>query len=397
MISRLARKNIENALSRQAAVAIIGPRQVGKTTLALEVGEARNAVYLDLEDSEDRSKLESPALFFGGLEDRLVILDEIHRMPEIFQTLRGVIDKGRRKQKGKGRFLILGSASIDLLQQSSESLAGRISYVEMGGLTLGEVGRGAATRDRLWLRGGFPEMFLADSDAMSLAARKDFIRTYLERDIPIFGPRVPAQTMERLWTMLAHQQGTMLNGSEIARALEVSAQSVTRYLDLLCDLLLARRVQPYFANVGKRLVKSPKVYVRDSGLVHALLGIEDLIGLAGHPVVGRSWEGFAIEQILAAGQESQAFFYRTAAGAEVDLLLEQKDGSLWAIEVKRSGSGRLTKGFYHAIQDLKPARAMVVYAGEDRYPLHEGVEAVGLGLLVEELRGEGVRVKKSGG
>jgi len=393
MIRRLAQREIENALGRQAAVAIIGPRQVGKTTLALEIGKEWNAVYLDLEDRDDRNRLASPGLFFDSVEDRLVILDEIHRMPEIFQTLRGVIDKGRRRQKGRGRFLILGSAGINLLQQSGESLAGRISYVEMGGLTLAEVGRDAATRDRLWFRGGFPEMFLAESDAMSLAVKKDFIRTYLERDISIFGLRVPAQTMERLWTMLAHLQGSMLNASEIARALEISTQSVTRYLDLLCDLLLARRVQPYFANVGKRLVKSPKVYLRDSGLVHSLLGIKNSIELAGHPVVGMSWEGFAIEQILATGQESQAFFYRTAAGAEVDLLLEQKDGSLWAIEVKRSGSGKLTKGFYHAIQDLKPARAMVVHAGENRYPLDDGVEAVGLGLLVEELRGDRMQMR----
>ncbi len=386
MLERQITAEIEKALGRQAAVALVGPRQVGKTTLALAIGKARNALYLDLEDRDDRNRLANPALFFESAEDRLVILDEIHRMPEIFETLRGVIDRGRRKNKGTGRFLILGSAAIDLLRQS-ETLAGRIAYIEMTTLTATEVEDSRAARERLWLRGGFPDAFLARSDSESLALRKDFIRTYLERDVPMFGPRIPAATLERLWTMLAHLQGGVLNASQLARSLEVSTQSVTRYIDLLCDLLLVRRLPPLHANVGKRLVKSPKVYVRDSGLVHALLGLETLVELSGHPVVGLSWEGFVIETLLAATPwRTRASFYRTAAGAEIDLTLELANQKLWAIEIKRGLSAKLERGFYQAIEDLRPARAFVLHAGDDRYPVADGIEAIGIRQLVDELR-----------
>lgn len=385
MLDRQIASAVEEALSRQAAVALIGPRQVGKTTLALALGERRDALYLDLEDRDDRNRLSNPAMFFEAAEDRLVILDEIHRMPEIFETLRGVIDKGRRKGKGRGRFLILGSAAIDLLRQS-ETLAGRIAYIEMTTLTAAEVEDSRAARDRLWLRGGFPDSFLARNDAESLALRKDFIRTYLERDVPMFGPRIPAAMMERLWTMLAHCQGTLLNASQLGRGLEVSTQSVTRYIDLLSDLLLVRRLPPLHANVGKRLVKSPKVYVRDSGLVHALLGLETLTQLSGHPVVGQSWEGFVIETLLAATPwRANASFYRTSAGAEVDLVIDHKDGRRWAIEIKRGLSAKLERGFYQAHEDLQPERAFAVHAGDDRYPLSEGIEAISIRELAKEL------------
>lgn len=385
MIIRQATSMVEAALSRQAAVALIGPRQVGKTTLALTLGARMNALYLDLEDSNDRNRLANPGLFFESVQDRLVILDEIHRMPEIFGTLRGVIDKGRRQGKGKGRFLILGSAAIDLLRQS-ETLAGRIAYIEMTPLTATEVEDTRQARDRLWLRGGFPDAFLAQNDAESLDLRKDFIRTYLERDVPMFGPRVPAATMERLWTMLAYSQGTLLNASQLGRGLEISTQSVTRYIDLLCDLLLVRRLPPLHANVGKRLVKSPKIYVRDSGLVHALLGLETLTQLSGHPVVGQTWEGFVIETLLAAAPwRATASFYRTAVGAEVDLVIEHKDGRLWLVEIKRGLSARLTRGFYQAHNDLKPERAFAVHAADDRYPIAKGIEAISVRALVQEL------------
>lgn len=385
MLDRQITSAVNDALIRQVAVALIGPRQVGKTTLALALGEQRDALYLDLEDRDDRNRLSNPALFFEAVEDRLVILDEIHRMPEIFETLRGVIDKGRRKGKGKGRFLILGSAAIDLLRQS-ETLAGRIAYIEMTALTATEVEDSRAARDRLWLRGGFPDAFLARDDRESLALRKDFIRTYLERDIPMFGPRVPAATMERLWTMLAHCQGTLLNASQLARGLDVSTQSVTRYIDLLCDLLLVRRLPPLHANVGKRLVKSPKVYVRDSGLVHALLGLETLTQLSGHPVIGQSWEGFVIETLLAATPwRANASFYRTAAGAEVDLVIENKNGHRWVIEIKRGLSAKLERGFYQALEDLKPERAFAVHASDDRYPIADGIEAISIRELAKEL------------
>jgi predicted AAA+ superfamily ATPase len=386
MIPRHITSEIDQALARQAAVALIGPRQAGKTTLALAIGETRNALYLDLEDRDDRNRLTNPTLFFENVEDRLVILDEIHRIPEIFETLRGVIDKGRRKNKGKNRFLIIGSAAINLLRQS-ETLAGRIAYIEMTPLTATEVEDNRRVRERLWLRGGFPDAYLADTDAESLAMRKDFIRTYLERDVPMFGPRIPATTLERLWTMLAHTQGMLLNASQIARALEVSTQSVMRYIDLLSDLLLVRRLLPLHANVGKRLVKSPKVYIRDSGLVHTLLGLETLTQLSGHPVVCQSWEGFVIETVLAAAPwRSQASFYRTSAGAEIDLVLEHKNGHLWAIEIKRGLSVKPRRGFYQAIKDITPKRSFIVHAGDDRYPIAERVEAIGICDLVGELR-----------
>ena len=379
LIQRHAASIVQSALNRQAAVALIGPRQVGKTTLARMLGEQRNALYLDLEDQEDRAKLASPRLYLERFEDRLVVLDEIHRMPELFQTLRGIIDEGRRKGKGIGRFLILGSASIDLLRQSGESLAGRIAYVNLTPLTALEVDAQRPGLEQLWLRGGFPNHYLAADDAESLARRKDFIRTYLERDVPLFGPRIPAETLERLWTMLAHHQGGLLNASELGRALAISTQTVTRYIDLLVDLLLVRRLPPYHANIGKRLVKAPKVYVRDSGLLHALLNIETLDRLAGHPVIGASWEGFVLENLLAVlPWRTQPLFYRTAVGAEIDLVLERPDGARWAIEIKRGLAAKLERGFHHARQDLAPEKAFVVYSGEERYPVADGVEAIGV-------------------
>ena len=378
---------VQDALDRQAAVALIGPRQVGKTTLALEIAEARSSLYLDLESRDDRDKLADPALFLKQYEDRLVILDEIHRTPELFQTLRGLIDAGRRKGRRTGRFLILGSASIELLRQSGESLAGRIEYVDMGPFNVLEVANKGKTLDKLWIRGGFPDSFLARNDTDSLKFRKNFIRTYLERDVPQFGPRIPAETLERLWTMLAHGQGALLNASRLASSLAVSAPTVTSYIDLLVDLLLVRRLRPLHANIGKRLVKSPKIYVRDSGLVHALLGLEDYNELAGHPVVGPSWEGFVIENLLAAvPSRTTASFYRTAAGAEVDLVLEFPGrGEIWAIEIKRGLAARPARGFYNAREDIQPARSFVVYASEERYPVTEGVEAIGITDMVREV------------
>ena len=341
-------------------------------------------MYLDLEDPGDRAKLADPVLFLDSYEDRLVVLDEIHRVPELFPALRGVIDRGRRRGKKTGRFLVLGSASMDLLRQSSESLAGRIAYVEMGPLNVLET---ADDLNALWVRGGFPDSYLASSDHDSLAWRVDFIRTYLERDVPMFGPRVPAETLGRLWTMLAHEQGALLNASRLATSLMISAQTVTRYVDLLVDLLLVRRLRPFHANVGKRLVKSPKTYVRDSGLVHALLGIETLDELLGHPVAGASWEGFVLESLLASAPErAQASFYRTAAGAEMDLVLQLggKRG-LWAIEIKRGLTAKPERGFHHALEDLKPSKAFVVYSGGERYPLGNNVEAISVRELASEL------------
>ena len=387
MLPRISQPLVERALDRQAAVALIGPRQVGKTTLALEIGRSRDAVYLDLEDRDDRNRLAEPKLFFDHVEDRLVILDEIHRMPGLFETLRGVIDRGRRRGKGRGRFLILGSASVDMLRQPGETLAGRIAYVDLVPLSALEVDDVQASRRRLWLRGGFPDSFLADSDQDSMALRRDFIRTYLERDVAQFGPRVPATTLERLWTMLAHHQGAILNASALGRSLEISTQTVNRYIDLLTDLLLVRRLLPLRANVGKRLVKSPKIYVRDSGLLHALLGIGSLDQLAGHPVIGASWEGHVIETLVSVlSPRATPYFYRTSAGAEIDLMIEHGDGRRWAIEIKRSPSARVGRGFHLACEDARPERAFVVHAGDDRYPLTETLEAISVRALAAELR-----------
>ncbi|MGV0951917.1 MAG: ATP-binding protein [Azonexus sp.] len=386
MISRHARLQVETALARQAAVALIGPRQVGKTTLALDIAADRPAIYLDLEASADREKLSDPVLFLGRHADKLVILDEIHRMPALFEALRGIIDSGRRTGQRTGRFLILGSAAIDLLRQSGESLAGRIEYVDLTPFCAIELD-GDDALHRLWVRGGFPESFLSASDADSFQTRRSFIRTYLERDVPMFGPRIPAETLERLWSMLAHNQGTLLNASRLASGLAVSAPTVTSYIGLLVDLLLVRRLSPFHANVGKRLVKSPKTYVRDSGLVHALLGIETYDELLGHPVVGPSWEGFVIENLLAAApNRTRASFYRTARGAEIDLLLELggRHGT-WAIEIKRGLAAKAEKGFYIAVEDLQPARAFLVYSGMERYPKGDGVEAISVRELAEEL------------
>lgn len=387
MIPRIAEADIRDALSRQAAVAIIGPRQVGKTTLAHEIAEGRPSVYFDLESPQDRARLQEPELYFDQQAGKLVILDEIHRVPDLFQPLRGVIDRARRAGRRTGLFLILGSASIDLLRQSGETLAGRIAYVNLTPVTALEVDPDRRSQERLWLRGGFPDSLLARSDKDSFAYRRDLVRTYLERDVPQFGPRIPAETLHRLWTMLAHNQGQLLNASRLAASLEVSSPTVSRYIDLLADLLLVRRLPPLIGNAGKRLVKSPKVYVRDSGLVHSLLGLATLNEVLGHPVAGSSWEGFVLETLLAAAPDASASFYRTAAGAEVDLVLELggRQGR-WAIEIKRSASPSVSKGLHNAIQDLKPSRTLIVHAGEDSFPLNDGVEAIGLGMLGEQLR-----------
>jgi predicted AAA+ superfamily ATPase len=349
------------------------------------VAKPRPAIYLDLESEADRAKLSEPELYLSQHEDKLVVLDEIHRTPQLFRSLRGLIDAGRRRGRGKRRFLVLGSASIDLLKQSSESLAGRIRYLELAPLDAGEVG--PEHLDALWLRGGFPESLLADSDATSLRWRTDFIRTYLERDVPQLGPRIPAETLRRLWTMLAHQQGGLLNAAVLARALAVDGKTVASYLDLLVDLLLVRRLAPWHGNVRKRLVKAPSIYVRDSGLVHALLGIGEREMLLAHPVAGGSWEGVAIESLIAAAPgETEAYFFRTAAGAEIDLLLKLPGHRRpWAIEIKRGLTPKLERGFHLACDAVRPERRLVVYGGVERFPLAEGVEAVSLIDLCREL------------
>ncbi|HEV3095167.1 MAG TPA: ATP-binding protein [Solirubrobacteraceae bacterium] len=384
MIERRVAVEVSALLEQSPAVALLGPRQAGKTTLALEIADGRPSVYLDLESAADRARLAEPELYFADHTDELVILDEIHRAPGLFEVLRGVIDHGRREGKGSGRFLLLGSAAVELLAQSGETLAGRIAFVELAPFDVTEVG--AQRLESLWVRGGFPDSFLAAEDPASLRWRRDFIRTYLERDIPQLGPRIPAETLRRLWTMFAHNQGGLLNAAQIARGLGVSGATIAHYLDLMVDLLLVRRLPPLLANVGKRLVRSPKVYVRDSGLLHALLGLPDKEVILGHPVAGPSWEGMAIENLLAvAGPQVHASFYRTSHGAEVDLVLGWPDGRNWAIEVKRSAAPTVERGFHSALADLRPERALIVYPGGERLYASKSVEAIGLAELCAEI------------
>lgn len=390
MFRRAIESRLLEELDGAPAVALLGPRQSGKTTLALELGRVRPSLYLDLESISDRARLDEPEAFLSTHLDELVILDEVHRVPGLFPVLRGLIDKARRKGRKHGLYLLLGSAGLDLLAQSGETLAGRIAYLELGPLQLRETG--ARTLDLLWLRGGFPDSFAAQSGAASLRWRQNFIRTYLERDIPQFGLRLPAETLRRLWTMLAHLQGGLLKTADLARGLGIDVRTTGRYLDLLVDLLLVRRLPPWHANLGKRLIRSPKVYVRDSGLVHALLGIENADALFGHPVVGASFEGFAVENVAAAcGSDATCHFYRTSGGAEIDLVLAWPDGSLWAIEAKRSLAPKVDRGFYEACKDLVPTRRFVVYPGPKRWPLAQGVEVIGLADLCAEVANQAGR------
>ena len=384
MYKRQTHHFVQAALESQAAVVLLGPRQVGKTTLALDIASEQPSVYLDLERDADRQILTEPDLYLDEQAGKLVILDEVQQMPGLFKSLRGQIDQRRRAGFRAGQFLLLGSASNVLLQQSAESLAGRVRYIEMPPLQLTEVG--ADQLNALWLRGGFPDSFMASSDQASMDWRLDFLRTYLERDIPALGPRIPAATLRRFWTMLAHVQGGLLNAAALAEGLGVSGQTIGRYLDLLVDLMLVRRLQPWHENVGKRLVKSPKVYVRDSGVVHALLSIGTIEGLLGHPVVGGSWEGFCIEALLAAAPTgTEPFFYRTSAGAELDLVLRLPGGDIWAVEIKRTTAPKVSRGFYVGAEDIKASRKLLIYAGEHDVPVAEGVRAMpleqGIGLL----------------
>jgi len=387
MIRRHQLESIEHLLGLSPAVALLGPRQVGKTTLALAIAEKSNAVYLDLEDPLDIQKAQDIAGFQAANENKLLVLDEVQHMPEIFAPVRSIIDKERRKGNKSGMLLFLGSASLALLRQSGESLAGRISYVELFPINVLEYAEStAAAADILWLRGGFPESILATSHSNSFTWRRNFIRTYLERDIPQLGPRIPATTLQRFWTMLAHLQGSVMNAAHLGRNLDVSGTTIARYLDLMCDLMLVRRLQPWVYNAGKRLIRSPKIYVRDSGLVHALLNIKELNELLGHPVVGGSWEGFVIENILSvASNTPQSYYFGTPGGAEIDLILEFSPSDIWAIEIKRSTAPVVSKGFHLACDEVKPQRKFVVYNGNERFQMSGGITAIGLAEMLTEV------------
>ena len=389
MIDRHFLSTLTQRLQASPAAVLLGPRQVGKTTLALQVADnwPTGSTYLDLERPADRLRLDDADAFLRVQGNKLVILDEIHRMPGLFEILRGIIDERRRDGQRFGHFLLLGSASLDLMQQSSETLSGRVAYVDLGPIQALEWE--SKELDTLWLRGGFPDSLLAADDAASLRWREDFVRSYLQRDVPMFAPRLPAETVGRLWTMLAHQQGAFLQQSRLASALGVSSPTLDRYIDLLVDLQLVRRLRPWSGNTGKRLVKAPKVYLRDSGLVHALLGLENLNDLAGHPVSGMSYEGFCIDNLLADTKASVTpYTYRTHAGAEIDLMLERGGKPWMAIEIKRSTAPSLSKGFDIACNDLGISQRFVVYPGTERFPMRHGAQAIGLVELMQRLQSD---------
>ena len=380
MNPRLAQQQLADLLAQFPAVVLIGPRQAGKTTLALAEAERRGgALYLDLELPSAQRQLDDAEAFLLAHRNRLVILDEVQRMPGLFAVLRGVIDLRRRAGESAGQFLLLGSASGVLLQQASESLAGRIAQVELTPFQAREVlpAGAAAELNALWARGGFPLSWLAMDDAASLRWRDAFIATYLERDIPALGPRIPATTLRRLCTMLAHGQGGLLNQSQLAASLAVSGQTIARYIDLLCDLMLVRRLPAWHGSVGKRLVRAPKVYVRDSGVVHALLGLANLEAVLAHPVAGASWEGFVIEQLIAAAPQAEASFYRTSHGAEADLVLSFRGGETWVVEVKRSSAPTVSRGFHLAATDVGATRKLLAAPVSAPYPMRDGIEAMG--------------------
>jgi predicted AAA+ superfamily ATPase len=389
MIHRDAKNGIIELLDEFPAVGVLGPRQVGKTTLAHDIAATINPepIYLDLESPTDHAKLTEPEEYFDLHKGKLIILDEIQRVPELFQILRGVIDRRRRHGEKVGQFLILGSASLDLLRQSSESLAGRIAYKELPGLIASEVSDENEDLNRLWLRGGFPNSFLAKTDEASLRWRLNFISTYLERDVPQLGPRIPAVTLRRLWTMLAHSQGGQLNIAKLASSLDVAAPTAKRYIELLEDLLLTRSLLPWSGNIGKRLVKAPKIYIRDSGLTHALLNLTSLDDTLGHPVVGASWEGFVIENLISCLPAGVTpWFYRTAAGAEIDLVVEKNSKTKYAIEIKRSMSPSLAKGFHLGCEDIEATNRFIVYPGKERFRVTKEVAAISILDMMKELR-----------
>jgi len=384
MIIRHLYPYIRQALQNFPCVALLGPRQVGKTTLALEVGKEwiPSPIYSDLERPSDLVKLSDPEYYLRSNFGRLVILDEIQRVPDLFPALRSMVDEQKRQGKLAGQYLLLGSASRDLLKQSSESLAGRICYIDLTGFNLSECGQDH--QDTLWQRGGFPESFLAANDRFSSLWRESFIRTYIERDIPFLGPKIESETLRRFWTMMAHNQGELLNGARLATNLGVSTPTIFRYLAIFSDLFLIRILRPWYQNVGKRLVKSPKVYIRDSGVLHTLLQIETLDSLLSHPVVGGSWEGFVIENIASIlNNRMSLWYYRTAAGAEIDLLIENGHEKI-AVEIKRSLAPVPSKGFYNAIQDLDISKAYIVYPGHDQYSRTDNVEVISLAGILQK-------------
>ena len=387
MLKRFITDRANKNLNRVPVVVLLGVRQVGKTTFAKAIAKGRKSIYLDLEDAEDLLKLSDPKSFLRAQSDKLVILDEIQRAPDLFMVLRGLIDENRQAGRKTGQFLLLGSASADLLRQSSESLAGRITYIDMTGLNILELDKPQHIQ-RLWLRGGFPDGYLAADDDAAMDWLEDLIRTYLERDIPQMGFKVPSKRLKRLWTMLAHLQGESVNYSKLGANLEISSKTINHYIDILTDLLLVRRIEPWHVNVKKRLVKSPRYYVRDSGVLHRLLGIGNYNALLSNPILGKSWEGFVMENIHSVlPRLAETYFYRTAAGAEIDLVIKMPNAEIWAVEIKYGLAPKLGKHFNQTCKDVGARRKYVVYGGNDAFPIGNDVQMISLPKLLLEIKG----------
>jgi len=386
MLERWITERLKKNINHNPVVALLGARQVGKTTLAKTITAEMPSIYLDLEAPRDLSKLQDPTTFLETHSDKIIILDEIQQTPNLFLALRGVIDLNREAGRNASQFLILGSASMDLLRQSSESLAGRISYVEMTGLNILETGISRNDIQNLWFRGGFPGSHLAEDEEMSMDWLENLIKTYLERDIPQIGLQVPAARLKRLWTMLAHLQGETLNFSSLAANLEIDGKTVTNYIDILTGLMLVRRVEPWHVNLKKRLIKSPRYYVRDSGILHRLLGIDSYDALLSNPILGKSWEGFAMENIHSVMPRfAETYFYRTAAGAEVDLVIKMPNSEIWAVEIKYGAAPKIGKHFSQTCNDVGAARKFIVYGGDDEFPIGGDVWMISLPRIMEKL------------
>lgn len=389
MISRTIEASLMKALQSMPVVALLGPRQVGKTTLALTLGEGlmKRWSYLDLESDTDLSKLNDPEGFLSTFEGELLILDEVQYMPELFRILRGIVDARKRMGEKACQFLLIGSASPALLQGSAESLAGRIRYVELSpfnSLELLKHDTEAFSMDLLWLRGGFPDSYLASNNQESFDWRIDFIKTYVERDLPNMGAGISPIHFKRFWRMLAHYHANQVNYSELGRSLELSHTTVKNYLDTLTGFYMVRQIEPYAANVKKRLVKSPKIYIRDSGILHCLRNISTMDALFGNPALGASWEGFVVENILVhLDTRWEYYYYRTATQVEIDLILISPSGEIWAVEIKRQTAPKPGRGFFEACKDVKANRKFIVYALETQYPIGDGVEVIGLKAFIE--------------
>lgn len=395
MITRILEGKLIESLKNMPVVVILGPRQVGKTTLALDLAETaldKPIHYLDLELNSDLAKLDDAESYLRRFENQLLVIDEVQRKPELFPVIRALVDLRKRNGERAGHFLMLGSASRDLLQQSSESLAGRIRYLELNPFSVNELNLNdplGFNLEKLWFRGGFPDSYLAETETESQNWRRDFISTYVEKDIPLFGPQVPATRMKRFWSMLAHYHGQQAVLTEIGKSLEVSHTTARNYLDILQDFFMVRQVHPWSGNTKKRLVKTPKVYIRDTGLLHSLLNITSFDQLLGHPVAGASWEGFVMENILnQIPADWTASYYRSSNQAEIDLVLEFGSKEVWGVEIKKSSAPTISSGFHRACEDIGTTKKYVVYSGTDRFPLRGDIEAVGLiefvGMIAKE-------------